>query len=768
MTKSTTTLGILLATSSLCAAFSVHAQEVEQAGDGLDEIIVTAQKKQQNLQDVPVAVTQIGGAQIRESRLESAADIQMLTPGLVVSYSSTNAIPNFSIRGVGLNDFTAVQSSPVAIHVDDVYQASSTLLNFALFDIERVEVLKGPQGTLYGRNSSGGAVNFFTNKPTENFEGSLRAGYANFKSFTTEGFLSGPLSGTLSSRVSFYYKNQDGGPYHHPTIGVVGKQEKFAVRGQLLWKPNDVFDARLTISGGSDKSDGNQYQGLGTIAANGVDICAPVAAGNLDSGQDQCFSLPPTTPGLSAIQSNDNDPFTLQSGVINRDRLDVLSATLGMNYDFSGVTLTSITGWAKSNRKSQEDADGTTLRAVDVGYENRFTQFSEELRLSSSDKGPLQWTLGAYYSHDKLVTPRTETDLADIFDGFRQNQAYDLKTDAFAVFSHNEYAVNDKLSLVAGIRYTDERRTFRGGTITVAPGVGPTADGDFVPSPTPVPDFGNAAAFDSAYINQSISFKKVSWRAGVNYDFTDDIFGYASVSNGFKSGGFVGDITVQSVLEKPYGAETLTAYEVGLKTTLFDRHVRWNSSLFYYDYRDVILAVDVIQNNATLNTLFTNANVSDAKVYGAETDLEWAVTRDLTVRLAGTYLDTRQHQTVAVVQAIDGSHLPYTPKWSGNATIRYRKAVTDTIDAAFQFDALVRSSHFAEAESTPLAKLRGYGLVNGSIGLFSEKGWSLNFWMKNITDKRYFTYLNDIKGLGTVIRTPGQPRTNGVDMSFKF
>lgn len=778
MTKSRKFMGALLTTTCLCMTGNAFAQDIQpvdaltagttEEAAGLDEIIVTAQKRAQNIQDVPVAVTQLGGEAITDAGLESATDIQFLTPGLIVSYSSTNAIPNFSLRGIGLNDFTAVQSSPVAIHVDDVYLASSTLLNFALFDISRVETLKGPQGTLYGRNSTGGAVNFYTRAPTRDFEGNVSLGYGNFESFTAEGFLSGPLSETLSGRVSLFYKNQSDGPYSHPTIRNVGKQKKFAGRAQLLWEPSDAFDASLIVYGGTDKSDGNQYQGLGTIAANGTDICAPIVAGILDTGQNQCFSLPPSTPGLTAIQSLDNDPFTLQSGIINRDKIDVIGARFGFNYDLGGATLSSITGWANADRKSQEDADGTTLRAVDVGYETDFTQFSQELRLAGDGSGPLNWTVGAFFSDDKLVTPRTETDLSDIFGGFRQNHAYELKTKSFALFTHNEYEVTDRLALVGGLRYTDERRRFKGGTITVDPGVGPNSNGDFVPSPTAVPDFDNAAAFDSAYINDAIKFSNLSWRVGLNYDFADDVFGYASISNGFKSGGFVGDITIQQVLENPYDEETLTAYEIGLKTTLFDRRVRWNTSLFYYDYKDVILAVDVLQTTGPLNTLFTNDNVSDAKVFGLESDLQWAVTDNLEIRLAGTYLDTKQNQTVAVVQAIDGSRLPYAPKWSGNATIRYEAPLNDDLKVGFQLDGTIRSSLFAEAESTRLARLSGYSLLNGRIGIKSDRGWSLNFSMKNITDKRHFVYLNDIKGLGTVIRTPGPPRSYGLDLSFNF
>jgi len=554
---------------AIATACSAHANTAENEpskssnNKQIEVISVTAQKRVQNLQEVPVAITNISSEDIVRHGFDSAADIQFQTPGLIVSYSSTNAIPNFTIRGVGLNDFTAVQSSPIAIHVDDVYFGSSTLLNFALFDVEHVEVLKGPQGTLYGRNSTGGAVNFFTNKPSQDFHvgGSVNA--SNYNSLTTEGFVTGGLSETVSARLSIYNTDQSSGPYTHSTIGDVGKKEKTAGRLQFLWEPSDDFDARFIIFGGKDKSDGNQYQGLVTYNSDGSDICAPISNNDLSfSGQQQCYSL--ANADIDKVQSLDGDPFTLQGGVINRDEIEVLGTSIAFNYEFDDMLLSSVTSYNSADRVSQEDADGTTLRAIDVGYETHFKQYSEELRLASMSPQALEWTIGLYLSTDSLETPRTETDLSDIFGGFRQNHAYQLDTDSVAIFSHNEYHLDDELSIVAGLRYTYENRAFKGGTLNVDSGSGPKASGDFVPSPTPVPDYDDASDFDVAYIDDDITFRKWSWRLGLNYQLSDESFVYGSVSNGFKSGGFVGDITNQQVLENSYDAEMLTAFDIGI------------------------------------------------------------------------------------------------------------------------------------------------------------------------------------------------------------
>ena len=230
VTSGAPAIAVIVSTAAvILGAGNAHAQGT------LEEVIVTAQKRVQNAQDVPITMTTLSGDEISDLGFETAADVQYQTPGLIVSYSSTNAIPNFVLRGVGLNDFTAIQSSPVAVHVDEVYYGNSTMLNFLLFDIERVEVLKGPQGTLYGRNSTGGSVNFFANQPTEEFEAGLDLGIGNYSSRSVEGFVGGALGEGVSGRFAFNGVNQGGGPFEHPTLGEIGQTSKQAFRGQLLW-----------------------------------------------------------------------------------------------------------------------------------------------------------------------------------------------------------------------------------------------------------------------------------------------------------------------------------------------------------------------------------------------------------------------------------------------------------------------------------------------------------------------------------------------------
>ena len=729
-------------------------------GATIEEVVVTAQKRAQNIQEVPIAITTLDGYEMKELGFRTAADVQYQTPGLIVSYSSTNAIPNFVLRGVGLNDFTAIQSSPVAIHVDEIFYGNSTLLNFALFDLERVEVLKGPQGTLFGRNTTGGAVNFFSARPTDQFEAGVDLGYGRYDALTLEGYVSGSLGDGLLGRLSASTTRQDGGPFHHPVHGEIGAQERFAVRGQLLWDGSDRMSAHLTVFGGADDSEGNQYQGLPTFKTDGsYGVCDAIAQGNLGVSPGCAFNS-----GDSLI--DDGNPFTLQSGVINRDDISAAGAVLTVNYELNNEwALISVTGYNRADRESQEDADGALDRNIDVGYETDFEQLSQELRLSSSGT-EWDWTLGLFYSTDELDTPLTETDGFDL--GYNQNHAYVLETDSLAAFVHGEYHISDQLSVLAGLRYTDEDRHFSGGTFDVSPAGGPSAAGDFVAHSGPVTT--------SAFLNREINFSELSWTFGASFDISDQVMAYGKIANGFRSGGFIGDITVQAILEEPYDEETLTSYELGIKSELLDSRLRWNASLFYYDYNDVILALSVpgaeLPDDPGFDPLI-NENAADAEVRGFESEI-WLVPADgWDIKLGLTWLDTETTRIDTspydVQERLDGNELVYAPEISGNGLVRYEAALAGSRLAYGQIDFTMRGDHWAESTNTPISRIEGYTLFNARLGLGDAgRRWSASIWVKNIADEQYSQYVNDLQGLGSILITPGYPRSYGIDLSMSF
>ena len=435
-----------------------------------------------------------------------------------------------------------------------------------------------------------------------------------------------------------------------------------------------------------------------------------------------------------------------------------------------GLTLTSVTGYNDVERESQEDADGSPARNVDVGYETDFDQFSEELRLAYA--GPRwDWTAGVYLSSDELDAPLTETDGSDI--DYRQNHTYTLETDSFAVFLHNEFRVTDPLAVFGGLRYTDEERDFRGGTIDLAlPGPGPSSGGDFVPAPS-------TTTF-SAFLDREIDFEEISWTIGASFDVSDQAMVYAKIANGFKSGGFIGDITTQDILNEPYDEETLTAFEIGLKSDWLDGRLRWNTSFFYYDYEDVILALSVPRSEFTDRGLddpgfdpLINENGVDADVYGLESELWLLPAEGLDIRFGFTVMDTEttgiDTSPYNVIERLDDNELVYAPKFSANGLVRYETPIAGGWLGFGQFDFTTRTKHWAESTNVPVSEIEGYTLLNVRIGIGSQnQKWGVSLWCKNLTDEQYTQYINDLAGLGAVLKTPGYPRTYGLDLSWNF
>jgi iron complex outermembrane receptor protein len=266
---------VTVAVISTAGAASLHSAALAAAEPPpvLEEIVVMAQKHEQSVQDVGISITAFSGDDLHKLGFNKASDIQYQTTGMLVSYASNSSVPNFVIRGVGLNDFTPLNSSPVTVSLDEVSYSYTPFLNFGLFDLERVEVLKGPQGTLYGRNTTGGAVNYYSVKPGDEFGAEVRATAGNYQHFAAEGYVNIPLSDTLASRLSFSRRVQDSGPWKNDTLGKdLGEMDNWAVRAQLAWKPTTDLHVNFNVHGGLEDSDGSQYSFLPANTADGSDL----------------------------------------------------------------------------------------------------------------------------------------------------------------------------------------------------------------------------------------------------------------------------------------------------------------------------------------------------------------------------------------------------------------------------------------------------------------------------------------------------------------
>jgi iron complex outermembrane receptor protein len=707
---------------SLAAAIAavLHGPLVYAESDsgGLEEIVVTAQKREQNFNDVGITVNVVGGSDLAALGIVQLNELATQMPNVQIKNVVANSVPNITIRGVGLNDYAANNNPAAGIYVDDVYLVSPAMLSFGLFDLERVEVLKGPQGTLFGRNTTAGAVNFISRKPGDTTSGYLSLDYGNYERAMVEGAIGGPLTETLSGRVAVQTIQQGSGWQTNRLNGEkVGEVDRTSGRGQLAWSPTDSVDVLLSIHAGTDKSD--------------VDL---VKIDNPFTTEDD----------------GDSDVFRSGASIPTHMDLDSKGAMLSIDWSLNDtLTLTSVTGYEDFKRLHVEDRDGTSLQQLDGYFKNDIEQSSQELRLTYQADN-LVLIGGAFYGEDSVDT-RDRFDAEDLLAllGLAGVQSlgneYSQDTTSTALFLHSEWQFLPDWKLTAGARYTDDEKDFDNAfTYLIAGGV-------------------EVQLFPP--LAEKYDVQDVSGKLGIDYSGFEDTLLYASVSRGFKSGGFQGQLTFDPTALQPFDDETLIAYEVGIKKSMFDRTLQLNASAFFYDYSDMQFYGGLF--DSPVGVLFGITNVGDAEVKGAELELWWKPTERLDLRAGLGLLDTEI--TKSVVDGVaTGSELPNSPELTFNALARYQWPVGD----ALRGEVLVSTNYmddvaFDIVRNPPQAIEDGYWLGDASIGLgASNDRWQVTAWVKNLADKRYRTQvLFSSVGFG---ESWGAPRTYGVGLTFKL
>jgi len=680
----------------------------------LEDIVVTAQRRSENLQNVPVAVTAVTATALAAKGITSTADLNAVVPGLNFTTLLGTATPR--IRGVGSATSVGGNENSVATYVDGVYiaQASAAVMSFN--NIEQISVLKGPQGTLFGRNATGGLIQIVTRDPRDQFGGEVSAGYGNHNTVTANAYLTSPIAPNLAADIALYYNNQmDGFGRNLVTGHKVGNGKDFAVRSK--WKLDIGPDTTARLALDYERSRAN----------------APVLRLRDGSrGSDGKFF-----PGGPFDGNNDANPrFANDQGGVSLD----------LRHDFGGVKLDSITAYRKVKFNVFFDVDVLPVFIANSDKTERDHQFSQEIHLISPDSGNFKWLLGAYYfqgfsSYDpqSIISPASTRYI------YSQQRAKSVSGFAQATW---EFA--PETSLTAGLRYTWERKTFDGhSTIVTSAGV--------TSFPTPVSN------------NREIA-KKPTWRIALDHKFTDTVLGYISYNRGFKSGGFSPQqVTPPIVSFKP---EVLDAYEVGIKADLFDHHVRVNAAGFYYDYKQIQLV-------AFINNFSTVYNAASAKVHGLDLDLTVAPVRGLSLTAGLSVLDSKfgnfPGATLSTPLAAGGNllgvfnakgnSLPLTPKWTLNLGADY------SLDLGSR--RLVLSGNYFHsdgwyAEADNRLVQHPYDLFNASATLFfdADQRYSVKVWGKNLTNKAYAVQLYSLAQGDGINVAPG--RTFGASLGMKF
>ncbi|WP_417450614.1 TonB-dependent receptor [Kordiimonas sp.] len=719
-------LSTLLIGTAMFAPAQAYAQAgndaTDQPGDAssgivLEEIIVTAQKRAQRFEDVGLTVNVVTGSELKSSGTESIVDLGGITPNVQIKNVLANSITNVSIRGIGLNDY-AVNNNPAAgIYVDNVYLVSPAMLGFSFFDIDRVEVLKGPQGDLYGRNTTAGAINIISRKPSDETDVMLEAGYASYENWHFEGAVGGALSSNLTARFALQTVQQDSGwQTNYVTGDRIGKVDRTNARLQLEYKPSDSLDILLSAHKGYDRSDVALYK-----------------ANNILTAEEDQYAEQARVAGAG------NNPHM---------ELESSGAAVTVNWALTPeVSMTSISAYEEFSRIHVEDTDGTSLAYLDATYDNGVQQYSQELRFNYSAED-LELIGGGFYSHDKVQT-RDEFYSPDLLPLLGLGgldtigNSYRQRTDAYAAFMHAEWTFAPKLTLIGGLRYTHEKKVFDEATTFLCAAGG--CNEVFAP------------------VANDYSTSNVSGKVGLNYKLTDETLLYASVSRGFKSGGFQGQLTFDPTVLEPFDDEKLTAYELGVKSRL-KPNLQLNASVFHYEYSDMQIYGPLF--DSPVGVLFGIANVGDARVTGAEADIWWRPIVGLDLRFGVGTIDTKVTRSI-VAGVTEGSVLPNAPELTLNGQIRYNWEVSDHASADITLSGNYQSRVRFDIVRLPNEAMEdGYFMGNAEIGLSFGEQWRVSVWGKNLFNKLFRT-----QALNTSVGWTehyGAARTFGINLSYKM
>jgi iron complex outermembrane receptor protein len=725
--------------------------------DQLEEVLVTAQKRTQRGQDVPIALSVVTSDSLERRVVMEVSDLTGLVPNVEANYGWGPV--TFNIRGIGTNQFSSNFDSPVAINVDEGYLSKPFMNSLQLFDIDRVEVLKGPQGTLFGRNATGGAVNFYTRDPTDKATGELKVGYDNYHTVRTDVYLSGPVGGNFTARIAGEFVNQGEGYYNDTFLNVTeDKEKKWLVRGKLRWTDGDTAatTVQLTVNAGHQGGTVAPYTGVGiytpaSLAAGKPVLCPAYASGHADPGDANCVR------GIDGLYPGDRNPFTSTNNTLHTFNSHTVGTNLRADHDFGSATLTSLATYLWFQRIAHEDSDGSPTNSINNDFNTAIHQFTQEIRLTSDGDRDRTWNyvVGGFYEHDNYENGdylQLFNETAGLYSPFHQY------TDALAVFFHNDVKLTDTLSLTAGVRYSNERIGFDGGTFSASGATGyPVVPTTLIAANS----FANTHRRDDAP-----TFKiGVEYTPNLNIAWVDKTMFYANVSTGFRSGAYNGEFNGSQVELTSLAPEKITAYEGGIKSTVLDHKVQLNLSVFRYDFTNGFINVD-----SPTSPIPITINAASIKSYGGELDLQMRPISQLTLELAGSYLSSHIASDISVGgKSIDGATTIQSPKYTFDEQATWTQPLTDGYRLSISGDANWRSSQNFNTTGDPNASQTPYWIANTNVSIGPTDGvWSVGFFVKNISNSIYKTYINDLPSLGFDLFIYGNPRTYGIQTSVKF
>jgi len=714
--------GVALALPVSAAQAQTGPQTGPQTGTAdtsiaLEDIVVTAQRRSQNLQDVPVAVTALSSTALAGANVTSVTDLRIAVPSLNIV--NNNGIMSTSLRGVGSTGVNPGFENPVAVYLDGVYLASTVANFFNLSDVSQVEVLKGPQGTLFGRNATAGLIQISTREPSHDPAMEAKLSYGNYDTIQGNIYLAGGLGEGVAASLSAYGLHMGDGFGRNRTTGADTYKisKDILVRGKLLIEPGPDTSLLLT----ADYSTMRRNDLAGIALPGTINVNNPAAGPAPDIGYDQIADSPTYKRGWTA------------------------GGSLKITQQMGALTFTSTTAYRKSRYTTAFDYDALPLHFSEIRYTQPERQFTQEVQLQPRDTGRLVWVAGLYY-----IDARTAYDpfnfnlyIADTLLTVVNKQG----TRSFAGYAQGTYELAEGTNLTLGGRYTTERRrAFDGLTLAYIPSIDMTF-------PTPAQD-------------RRETFDKFTFRVAVDQRFSPEVLGYASFNRGFKSGGY----NTGSPGSPAYKPETIDAYEIGLKTDLLDRTLRINIAGFYNVYRD-------IQSQNLTMGIISIVNAARARVYGADVDFEARLSPEFRVSGGIGWTNARyrsypeapvgnpQGGVPSYIGDVSGNYLPLAAKFTFNGAANYTIPVGEAQVTA-NANIIYNSGYYLESDN--IIKQRGFAQLGGGLTWTSAGDrFSLGLFGKNLTNKKTLSFSTTLpEGVHGFLYSA--PRTYGVTAGLKF
>jgi iron complex outermembrane receptor protein len=725
---------------------------------GVGDIVVTARKKQESSNSIGMSINALTGDTLIKQGITNTADLVKAVPGFNYTRSTYGA-PVYTLRGVGFNETTLAAAPPVSVYVDEVPLPYSIMSQGASLDVQRVEVLKGPQGTLFGQNSTGGAINYIAAKPTKTLEAGADLSFGRYNQTIASGFISGPITDTLRGRIAVRHESGEGWQYSASRPGDRnGGTDRTQGRILLDWDASDRLSFELNANGWLDRStpQAGQYVGLVSSKAPADVKAAATTAGNANIADWDANG-----------HNYTHDAF--------------FQIALRTNYKLGDdLDLTSISAYQALDRNTQVDADGLPVQNFSAASKGYIRSFSQEVRVAGKAGESISWIAGGNYQNDATYDTFSPIAADSSFPFDAATAMGRNKVNTYAGFANADWKASSNLTLTGGLRYTYQYRDYvgclydsgagdlsavvaskstalSGSTTTLAPGACVTiASGTYKPGP----------------YADSLNQGNLSWKAGANWEFAPHKLLYANISKGYKNGVFITTGATFAAQLAPATQESVLAYETGFKLSLLNRKLQLNGAAFYYDYRNKQIRGRII--DPVLGGLNRLINIPQSRIAGAEVQVVWQPVKELTINAGGTYIGSKilgnfsNYTPSGTAMLMSGEAFPLTPKWQLTSDIGYDRPINERWNGFAGVSATYQSDTNAALGAQALYDVKAYALVDLRAGIHTvDDRWRISGWVRNLNNAYYWTNVS-YNGPDVAIRYAGMPRTFGVSANWRF